>query len=220
MLYKAVVFDLDGTLVESHINYEKMGEQIKELLDQQGMKTHIEERRKAYMVIRGGAESLLEYGLPQENLETALIKLDTIMNNIELEALPTTLLKPNAFETLQKLQEKGYRLGIATRSHGEYAAKTLNKFNLTHFFNGVVARDETQYPKPDPRHLLSAIALIGAKPEETLYIGDTITDLNTSRAANIDFIGYWRDEEWAQRLIDGGCTRIIKDLYELVELLC
>jgi len=45
MPYKAVVFDLDGTLVESHIDYEKMGQQIKELLDRMGMKTHIEDRR-------------------------------------------------------------------------------------------------------------------------------------------------------------------------------
>jgi phosphoglycolate phosphatase len=220
MLYKAVVLDLDGTLVESHIDYDKMGEEIKELLDRMGIKTHIEDRRKAYMVIRGGADSLLEYGLPEENLNQTFNELDKILNKIELEAIPTTTLKPHAQETLQKLREHGYKLGIATRGHAEYALKTLNKFNLRSYFNGVLARDETQYPKPDPRHLLSAISLIGARPEETLYIGDTTTDLSTSLAANIDFIGYWRDEEWTQRFMDGGCTRMIKDLYELVELLC
>jgi phosphoglycolate phosphatase-like HAD superfamily hydrolase len=140
------------------------------------------------------------------------------MNNIELDALPTMLLKPNAVETLTRLQENGYRLGIATRSHGEYASKALNKFNLTHYFHGVIGRDETPYPKPDPRHLLSTIDLIKAKPEETLYIGDTTTDLTTSQAAKVDFIGYWRDDEWAKRLMDGGCTRIIKDLYDIVGL--
>lgn len=220
MIYKAVVFDLDGTLVESHIDYDKMGGEIKELLDSMGIKTHIEDRRKAYMVIRGGADSLLEYGLPEENLNQTFNELDKILNKIELEAIPTTTLKPHAQETLQKLREHGYKLGIATRGHAEYALKTLNKFNLRSYFNGVLARDETKYPKPDPRHLLSVISLIGAKPEKTLYIGDTTTDLSTSLAANVDFIGYWRDEEWTQRLMDGGCTRMIKDLYELVELLC
>lgn len=218
MPYKAVVFDLDGTLVESHIDYEKMGGQIRDLLVEMGMKTVIEDRRKAYMVIRGGAETLLEYGLPRENLEATLKNLDIVMNNIELEALPTMLLKPNAVETLKELQENDYRLGIATRSHGEYAAQALKKFNLTGFFHGVVARDETPYPKPDPRHLLATIELINADPKETLYIGDTTTDLTTSQAAKVDFIGYWRDDEWAKRLIDGGCKKVIKDLYELVEL--
>ncbi|MFC1804114.1 hypothetical protein ACFL0D_09160, partial [Thermoproteota archaeon] len=45
MSYKAVVFDLDGTLVESHIDYEKMSEQIKQLLERMGMTEHIENRR-------------------------------------------------------------------------------------------------------------------------------------------------------------------------------
>jgi phosphoglycolate phosphatase-like HAD superfamily hydrolase len=218
MPYNAVVFDLDGTLVESHINYEKMGEKIRDLLIEMGMKTHIEDRRKAYMVIRQGAQSLIEYGLPPDNLQTTLIRLDEVMNSIELEALPSMLLKPNAVETLTELQEIGYRLGIATRSHGAYASHALRKFNLTSYFHGVIGRDETPHPKPDPRHLLSTIELIKAKPETTLYIGDTTTDLTTSIAAKVDFIGYWRDDMWAKRLIEGGCNKIIKDLYELVEL--
>ena len=218
MPYSAVVFDLDGTLVESHIDYEKMGEQIKMLLNEMGMTEHIEDRRKAYQVIRGGAETLIEYGLPPENLEATLRGLDDVMNGIELEALPTMLLKPNAIETLTELQENGYKMGIATRSHGAYAVKVLDKFNMSNYFNGVIGRDETQHPKPDPRHLLETIELIGVKPSETLYIGDTTTDLTTSLAAKVDFVGYWRDDEWAKRLMDGGCNKIIRDLYDLVAL--
>jgi phosphoglycolate phosphatase len=218
MSYKAIVFDLDGTLVESHIDYEKMGLQIKELLLQMGIGEEIEDRRKAYMVIRGGAETLIQYGLPKDKLDETLLRLNNIMNKIELEALPTMILKPNATETLTHLYNEGHRLGVATRSHGEYASKTLNKFNLINLFHGVVARDQTNHPKPDPRHLLSTIELIKSKPEDTLYIGDTTTDLTTSQAAKVDFVGYWRDDVWAQRLIDGGCKKIIKDLYELVEL--
>jgi phosphoglycolate phosphatase len=218
MPYKAVVFDLDGTLVESYIDYEKMGEEIKKLLTRMGMREHIEDRRKAYMVTRKGAESLLEYGLPPENLETTLRELNTLMNEIELSALPTMSLKPNVDKTLNKLHGSGFRLGITTRSHGEYATQSLKKFNIIHFFHGIIGRDETPYPKPDPRHLLSTINLIEANPEETLYIGDTTTDLATSLAANVDFVGYWRDDQWGQRLIDGGCKKIIKDLYHIVKL--
>ena len=218
MPYNAVVFDLDGTLVESHIDYEKMGGQIRDLLYEMGMRKQIEDRRKAYQVIRGGAETLLEYGLPKDKLEITLKRLDDVMNNIELEALPTMQLKPNAVKTLSKLQENSFKLGIATRSHGKYAVKALNKFNISSYFQGIIGRDETEYPKPDPRHLLATIALIKSTPETTLYIGDTTTDLTTSQAAKVDFVGYWRDDEWAKRLMDGGCTKIIKDLHDLVEL--
>ena len=218
MPYKAVVFDLDGTLVESKIDYEKMGEQIKELLGRNGMVEHIEDRRKAYMVTRGGAKTLLEFGLPKENLESTLIELDQVMNNIELDALSTMKLKPNALETIQALHAERYRLGICTRSHRAYADKVLEMYELGEFFHAVVARDDTPNPKPDARQLLVTIDQVGAQPEETLYIGDTTTDLTTARNANVDFIGYWRDELWAQRLIDGGCEKIVKDLLEIIEI--
>ena len=218
MPYKAVVFDLDGTLVESKINYQKMGEQIKELLGRKGMVEHIEDRRKAYQVIRGGAETLLEFGLPKENLESTLIELDQVMNNIELEALPTMQLKPNAVKTIETLHGVGYKLGICTRSHRLYADKTLEMYGMDRYFNAVVARDDTPHPKPDARQLLVTIDQVGAKPEDTLYIGDTTTDLTTAKNADVDFIGYWRDERWAQTLIDNGCEKIVKDLWDIVEI--
>ena len=218
MPYKAVVFDLDGTLVESHINYEKMGGQIKELLARKGMKEHIEDRRKAYQVIRGGAETLLEYGLPPENLDSTLVELDQVMNNIELEAIPTMKLKPNAVETIDTLHGDGYRLGICTRSHRLYADKTLAMYGINKYFHAVVGRDDTDKPKPNAHQLLVTIEQAGATPEETLYIGDTTTDLTTAKNADVDFVGYWRDERWAQMLIDGGCQKIVKDLLDIVEI--
>ena len=218
MPYKAVIFDLDGTLVESKINYQKMGEHIKELLGRKGMVEHIEDRRKAYQVIRGGAETLIEFGLPKENLESTLIELDQVMNNIELEALPTMQLKQNAVKTIETLHGVGYMLGICTRSHRLYADKTLEMYGMDKYFNAVVARDDTPHPKPDARQLLVTIEQVGAKPEDTLYIGDTTTDLTTAKNADVDFVGYWRDEQWAKRLMDGGCERIVKNLLEIIEI--
>ena len=218
MPYKAVVFDLDGTLVESQIDYQEMGKQIKELLGRKGMKEHIEDRRKAYQIIREGAESLLKFGLPPENLESTLIELDQVMNSLELEALPTMKLKPNAVETIQALHAEGYRLGICTRSHREYADRTLEMYGMDSLFHAVVARDDTPHPKPDARQLLVTIEKVGATRESTLYIGDTTTDLVTAENADVDFVGYWRDERWAQMLIDRGCGKIVKDLLDIIEL--
>lgn len=218
MPYKAVVFDLDGTLVESRIDYEKMGTQIRELLGRMGMEEHIEDRRKAYMVTQGGAKSLLEYGLPPENLERTLVELDRVMNRIELDALPTMKLKPNAVETIKALHADSYRLGICTRSHRAYADRTLEMYGLDSLFHAVVARDDTPHPKPDARQLLVTIDMVGATREDTLYIGDTTTDLVTAENADVDFVGYWRDERWAQMLIDRGCGKIVKDLLDIIEI--
>ncbi|MBN2335465.1 HAD family hydrolase [Candidatus Bathyarchaeota archaeon] len=211
----AVVFDLDGTLLESKIDYEKMGQRIKDLLVANGMEEPLEDRRKVYQVIRGGAATLRDYGLPEDRLIDTMAAMEHVMNGIELEALETLELKPQAREALDMLNKLETKLGIATRSHREYTVRGLERFDLLGYFQHIVARDDALYPKPDPKHLLHVIELLGAKPEETLFVGDTTTDLTTAAAANVEFLGYWRDEAWAKRLVDGGCQRIVKDLREV-----
>lgn len=215
---KAVVFDLDGTLMDSKIDYEKMGNRIRELLVSRGLPEPLEDRRKVYRVISGGAATLREYGLPEASLEATMAEMETIMNDIELEALDAMELKPYAREVVAELHGAGLGLGVATRSHREYTLRGLKRYDMLRFFHQVVARDDVPYPKPDPRHLLYTIRLLGVDPEDTLFIGDTTTDLQTADAAGVEFIGYWRDESWAQRLMEGGCSRIVKDLREIPRL--
>ena len=215
---KAVVFDLDGTLMDSKIDYEKMGNRIRELLVSRGLPEPLEDRRKIYRVISGGATTLREYGLPEASLEATMAEMETIMNDIELEALDAMELKPYARTVVAELHGEGLGLGVATRSHREYTLRGLKRYDMLRFFHQVVARDDVPYPKPDPRHLLYTIRLLGVDPEDTLFIGDTTTDLQTADAAGVEFIGYWRDESWAQRLMEGGCSRIVKDLREIPRL--
>jgi HAD superfamily hydrolase (TIGR01509 family) len=215
---KAVVFDLDGTLMDSKIDYEKMGNRIRELLVSRGLPEPLEDRRKVYRVISGGAATLREYGLPEASLEATMAEMETIMNDIELEALDAMELKPYARTVVAELHGKGIGLGVATRSHREYTLRGLKRYDMMRFFHHVVARDDVPYPKPDPRHLLYTIRLLGVDPGDTLFIGDTTTDLQTADAAGVEFIGYWRDESWAQRLMEGGCSRIVKDLREIPRL--
>lgn len=215
---KAVVFDLDGTLVDSGIDYEKMGDRIKTLLASKGLTEPLEDRRKVYRVIRGGAATLREYGLPMKHVDETLAGVEAIMNAVELEGLEAVTPRPHAREAVETLHDLGLGLGIATRSHRSYALQCLERHGLLPFFHQVVARDDVPYPKPDPRHLLHTIRLLRAEPAEALFVGDTPTDLETARAADVEFVGYWRDDAWAQRLVDRGCNRIVKDLRELPRL--
>ena len=215
---KAVVFDLDGTLMDSKIDYEKMGNRIKALLASRGLPEPLEDRHKVYKVISGGAATLREYGLPEASLEATMAEMEEIMNGIELEALDAMELKPYAREVVAELHGEGLGLGVATRSHREYTLRGLKRYDMLRFFHHVVARDDVPHPKPDPRHLLYTIRLLGVDPGDTLFIGDTTTDLQTADAAGVEFIGYWRDESWAQRLMEGGCSRIVKDLREITRL--
>jgi len=140
------------------------------------------------------------------------------MNETELEATDSVEPKRNALQTLEILHQNGTLLGIATRSHRAYAERCLTKMGMRQYILEMLARDDVPFPKPDPRHLLETIALLGVDPGDVLYVGDTTTDLETARAAEVDFVGYKRDEAWGQRLLDAGCSFLAEDLLEVAEI--
>jgi HAD superfamily hydrolase (TIGR01549 family) len=217
--YKAVVFDLDGTLQDSKIDYQKMTERVRQILISEGIpEGALGERRAIYLIIRGGGDSLLELGVRDERVQTVLGLMTEAMNATELEATDSVEPKRNALKTLETLHRNGILLGIATRSHRAYAEKCLAKMGIRHYIRGLLARDDVPFPKPDPRHLFETIALLEVDPVDVLYVGDTTTDLETARAAEVDFIGYKRDEAWGQRLLDAGCDVLVEDLLEVTEM--
>jgi phosphoglycolate phosphatase len=214
---KAVVFDLDGTLVDSKINYERMAGMIREVLSAEGVpEEQLTDRRKIYQIIRGGDRVLAEMGVDPIKRPGINLEMERIMNQIELEGAHLSKPMRNAENTLRALKRRGLGIGIATRGCREYAAESMKLTGLHSYVDKCLARDEVLYPKPNPRHLLDVLAYLGVKPTEVIYVGDTSTDLETANAAKIKFIGYKRDEEWGNRLLDAGCSRMVDDLIDLV----
>jgi phosphoglycolate phosphatase len=216
---KAVVFDLDGTLVDSKIDYERMAGMIRSVLSAAGIsKEYLTDRRKIYQIIRGGDRVLAEMGLDPIKRPSVTYEMEKIMNRVELEGVHLSKPMRNARETLRALKERGVCIGVATRGCREYAVESMRLTGLTCYVDKCLARDEVLYPKPDPRHLLDVVANLGAAPSEVFYVGDTSTDLETANAAKVVFIGYKRDGEWGKRLTDAGCTKMVDDLVDLVEI--
>jgi phosphoglycolate phosphatase len=216
---KAVVFDLDGTLVDSTIDYERMAGLIRVVLSEAGVpEDRLTDRRKIYQIIRGGDKILAEMGVESAKRSTINSEMERIMNQVELEGAHLAKPMRNSVETLRALKERDLGIGIATRGCREYAVESMRLTGMHGYVDKCLARDEVPHPKPDPRHLLDVVSLLKVKPTEIFYVGDTSTDLETANAAKVMFIGYKRDEEWGKRLTDAGCTRMVDDLYDLVEI--
>jgi HAD superfamily hydrolase (TIGR01509 family) len=214
---KAVIFDLDGTLIDSKIDYEHMATLIREVLSAAGVpEEHLTDRRKIYQIIRGGERVLAEMGIDPIKRPEITSKMEKIMNKVELEGAYLSKPMKNASETLRSLRSRGLAIGIATRGCREYALESMRLTSLEPYVDKCLARDEVPYPKPDPRHLLDVVTHLRAKPDEVFYVGDTSTDLDTAKSANIEFIGYKRDEEWGKRLTEAGCKRMVNDLLEII----
>ena len=217
---KAVVFDLDGTLINSKHDYPEMAGKVETILKDEGVQTReFNKPRRIWEIIQGGITSLKELGLPPNRIDCILGQITEALNAVELLALDSVESMPGAHETLLYLRRGGFKIGIATRSGGEYAERSLNIAALTEYVDVLLARDEVEHPKPDPRHLLQVITALSVSPQNVVYVGDTTTDYVAAKKANIAFIGFPRNDEWKKRLKEAGCQVLVSKLPEITDII-
>lgn len=220
MLFEAVIFDLDGTLIMSKVDYGEMRRRVSRILIDAGVPGDVlTSSLRIWEIISAGEGVLRGLGMPVEDWERLVERIGQELNEVELAALETVMPAPHAEEALRSLRGMGLLIGVATRSCRAYATKSLELTGLRGFVDALVARDDVEHPKPDPRHLLKAVEALGSSPDRVLYVGDTATDFKTAMDAGINFVGYVGNEEWGRRLREAGCQVLIEDLREITGII-
>lgn len=183
---RAIIFDLDGTLINSTIAFHKMKTLVISYLEQSGVQQgwlntdllnqDIEARARAYFQ---------DHKIPNTEIYRIFTTVTQIMNSIELEAIETVQPYHDAFETLQQVSELGFILGILTRGCREYAEKALVKAQFRRFFTAIAARDDVNYPKPNPEHSQLLLKRLKVQSSETILVGDSQIDLLSAYNSNM-----------------------------------
>jgi phosphoglycolate phosphatase len=173
-----VVFDLDGTLVDSHKDLAKAAN----LLVRELGGGVITEEAVVRMVGEGAAvlvrRALIASGLAPETpgaLERFLALYDTCL-------LDQTLPYPGMVDALERLAPR-FRLAVLTNKPTRATTTILEGLNLSRFFRIVVGGDTSLGRKPDPAGLLHIVNASGASPETTMLVGDSPVDRQTARNA-------------------------------------
>ena len=86
---------------------------------------------------------------------------------------------------VERLAGEGYRLGVVTSKATPIAHRSLRFVGLAGYFATVVGYDDTDRHKPDPAPVLAALALLGLEPHEAVFVGDSPHDLEAGRAAGV-----------------------------------
>ena len=203
---QAIIFDLDGTLVDSAEDLRAAVNRLFRTLDLRPIKAD-----EIKGMIGDGVLKLVERALVAADADPA--QKDTLLPRfLELyQADPATRTRcyPGVAETLKALQQRGFRLAVVTNKPVFATNKILEALSLSAFFPVVVGGDSVPKRKPDPAPLLEAARQLQLDVDELLMVGDNIHDVEAARAAGMRCVavsyGYHHrppSEFNADRLID------------------
>lgn len=179
MKYKHVVFDIDGTLTDT--DYAVLTS-LKELLKRrQGKEYTLEE----LTFVKGipGVAAFAQLGIEEKDYDTVMREWEDGMRAMN----DTITVYEGAEEMLEQLRRAGVGLGIATSKTRDQYNKDFCRFEIAKYFEISTTCEETDDPKPGAGPLKSYMEHTGAKPEEMLYIGDSVYDSMCAKAAGVDF---------------------------------
>jgi len=208
------LFDLDGTILDTtelimtsfiHTFHEGLGEDV---------------TREELMVHFGRPlEEQFETMRPQlsEDAIARLVNIYREHNEFEHDRFVSVV--PGADRGLRTLAEAGFPLGIVTSKRLALTVQGLKQFGLYELFQVVVHSDSTKNHKPHPEPVEHAMALMGGKPGEAAYVGDSPYDMAAGRAAGVRTLGLVYNTFSEATLREAGADRIVQGWPDIVDTL-
>ena len=181
LVIKAVIFDIDGVLVDS---FEANLKFIQDLFKKAGLNTIKRAQYKKDGFNRSLKDVIRIYGQckNEKEVEDVMQLANKVKRYPNLQKFP-----PHLRETLKQIS-KSYALGIATSRIKIGVDNVLHSSKIEKYFSVVVHYGQYKNPKPDPESLLLALKLLRTKPYEAVYIGDSFTDIQAAKAARMKMI--------------------------------
>lgn len=216
-MIKAVLFDLDGTLLnrnESVLHfaerqYNRIIESTSDISKQTYISRFITLDEKGYVWKDKVYQQLVEEfhlaGITWQEL------LQDYVEEFPYSCVPFSYLK----EMLAQLSSAGLRLGIISNGYGRFQQSNIESLGIEHFFDAILISEWEGLRKPDPAIFLRALQRLEVNPEESLFIGDhPRNDIEAAR--NVGMLGVWKENsDWSS----AGMDYIVKDLAEIPMLI-
>ena len=216
MRYKAILFDLDGTLLDT---LEDLAVAANRALVSLGLPAH---PVAAYRLFVGdGLRILAERLLPEAQRTVTLI--DALVAAFEREYSRNWNERSAPYagipEMLDQLTDDGYRLSVLSNKPDAFTRLCVEQLLPRWTFAPLLGQRSGVPKKPDPAGALEITAELALKPAEVLYLGDTATDMLTARAAGMEAIGVLWGFRAADELREAGAHHLIGPPAELAPLL-
>jgi HAD superfamily hydrolase (TIGR01509 family) len=220
MGFDLIIFDCDGTLVNSHdMNHTIMAELANEFGGLSYTAEFVEQNYlgvdyfKFFQLVAEKENITLPDNAPERCVEHALQNIPTMIQKID-----------GVLETLQRISPH-YKFAVASNANKQIVLDSLSALNIDKFFNedDVIAGRAMATPKPAPDLFLMAANQVGVEPDKCLVIEDSPTGTLAGVAAGMEvwgFVGTAQDQKSQEkRLIEAGATRVFSDFIHMGEAL-
>lgn len=211
---KTVIFDLDGTLLDS---IEDIASSMNKVLESLQLPTHKIEDYKHF--VGGGVDILVENALNNKSKE---IK-DEVIKRFKIEydgkLHSKTLPYDGIYELLDELKKLDINLAVLSNKPHEFTVSYVNHFFKNYNFKEIHGQKKDVPKKPDPKAALDIVKCLDSSCENTYFIGDTKIDMQTAKNANMTAIGVlwgFRDEK---ELRDFGADFIVSNPLEILKII-
>ena len=207
-LVKLVIFDLDGTLVDSDKTVIRLLNTIRKDLNLTALKL----KDISFYLSLGGEEMIKK---------TIASDIDTkkYLSIFRQRYLEDSLDNENLFDGvvnyLNYLKAKRIQMAVFTNKPKDLAYKTLKKHNIYNFFNYIITSDDVKFKKPSPDGCYKIIKLSSIPPENIIMIGDSELDQKTASLASIKFMHHKVSS--LNKIISSKNTKVFKNFNDLID---
>ena len=209
--FRGVVFDLDGTLVDS---YAAITESLNHALAAAGHPPLPPAEVRG--LVGHGLEALVEKVLGAEGVDEGVRRFRERYAEVYLE---TTCCLPDVKETVAALAQRGYRMGVASNKPARFGRPLLEHLGLGVHFQGILGPDLVEHTKPHPAMMCRLLEILELPGDEVVYVGDMPVDVETCRNAGLCCWLVPTGSSPVEELVSAGGDRLLDGFSELLDLL-
>lgn len=211
---KLIVFDLDGTLINS---LEDLADSANHVLEQHGFPTH---PLDAYRYFVGdGVRKLIERILPAEERNDARVEQcrQEFVDYYKIHMEDKTSVYEGITDLLKALKARGLKIAVATNKVNIAVAPLMAKYFPEIRFDSMIGQREGIPVKPAPQIMFDILKETGCQPSEALHVGDTATDMRLAHNAGVTPVGVLWGYRPLEELQEAGAKHIIQHPADLLE---
>jgi phosphoglycolate phosphatase len=209
--YRAVLFDLDGTLVDS---YSALAEAVNHARRSEGLGELSETRIRDF--VGDGVDRLLQRAFERTEVSPEIV--DAFESRYDEVCCAESKVLADVNATLDQLAELGVEMAVCTNKPTVFSKKILDFLDLSRHFRAIVGPDLAGARKPDARHLAVTMESVQCDAQQTLFVGDMPIDVRAARNSGIDVAVVPTGSSTREQLVAAEPDHFLERFADLIQI--